>query len=93
MVDCKHNPEQGDRYINSLQITLCPKVKKFLNFKFKDLHFLNAVLSLFSTDLQTNPVASFMQRRPKKTKAERIKSKALLYGAKEIMKGQRVPSC
>lgn len=34
-----------------------------------------------------------MQRRPKKTKAERIKSKALLYGAKEIMKGERVPSC
>lgn len=34
-----------------------------------------------------------MQRRPKKTKAERIKSKALLYGTKEIMKGERVPSC
>lgn len=45
----------------------------------------------FSTDLQTSPVASFMQRHPKKTEAERIKSKALLHGAKEIMMGREFP--
>lgn len=34
-----------------------------------------------------------MQRCPEKTKAEKTKSKALLCGAKEIMKGERAPSC
>lgn len=32
---------------------------------------------------QINPVASLVQRHPKKTKAERSKSEALLYGANE----------